>query len=111
MLGYFIYRILEKITDKMSRRTMSTILVSIIIIGIIFINKTSETQISEINNYIYTFVQDLKNDSNINELLLLKDSLRKNCVLAIFLWFMGSTVIGISIAIVPEYLQISILLA
>lgn len=68
-----------------------------IIIGIIFINKTSETQISEINNYIYTFVQDLKNDSNINELLLLKDSLRKNCVLAIFLWFMGSTVIGISI--------------
>ncbi len=68
-----------------------------IIIGIIFINKASETQISEINNYIYTFVQDLKNDSNINELLLLKDSLRKNCVLAIFLWFMGSTVIGISI--------------
>ncbi len=68
-----------------------------IIIGIIFINKTSETQISEINNYIYTFVQDLKNDSNINELLLLKDLLRKNCVLAIFLWFMGSTVIGISI--------------
>ena len=68
-----------------------------IIIGIIFINKTSETQISEINNYIYTFLQDLKNDSNINELLLLKDSLRKNCVLAVFLWFMGSTVIGISI--------------
>ena len=68
-----------------------------IIIGIIFINKTSETQISEINNYIYTFVQDLKNDSNINELLLLKDSVRKNCVLAILLWFMGSTVIGISI--------------
>ena len=68
-----------------------------IIIGIIFINKASETQIFEINNYIYTFVQDLKNDSNINELLLLNDSLRKNCVLAIFLWFMGSTVIGISI--------------
>ena len=68
-----------------------------IIIGVIFINKASEIQISEINNYIYTFVQDLKNNSNINELLLLKDSLRKNCVLAIFLWFMGSTVIGISI--------------
>ena len=37
MLGYFIYRILEKITDKMSRRTMSTILVSIIIIGIVIL--------------------------------------------------------------------------
>ena len=37
MLGYFIYRILERITDKMSRRTMSTILVSIIIIGIVIL--------------------------------------------------------------------------
>ena len=37
MLGYFIYRILERIKDKMSRRTMSTILVSIIIIGIVIL--------------------------------------------------------------------------
>lgn len=95
-------KIKELIISHLEKNIKEYAIISIIffigiIIGIIFINKASETQISEINNYIYTFVQDLKNDSNINELLLLKDSLKKNCVLAIFLWFMGSTVIGISI--------------
>lgn len=68
-----------------------------IIIGVIFINNTSENQSNEITNYINTFMGDLKSNSDINSLLLLKDSLSKNITLAIFLWFMGSTVIGISI--------------
>ena len=68
-----------------------------IVIGVIFINNTSENQSIEINNYISTFVQDLKDNKDINDLALLKDSIKKNCVLAVFLWFMGSTVIGISI--------------
>lgn len=68
-----------------------------IVIGVIFINNTSDNQSLEINNYISTFVQDLKDSKDINDLALLKDSIKKNCVLAIFLWFMGSTVIGISI--------------
>ena len=68
-----------------------------IVIGVIFINNTSDTQSSEITNYITSFSQDLKENKNIDELLLLKDSIKKNAVLAIFLWFMGSTVIGISV--------------
>lgn len=68
-----------------------------IVIGVIFINNTSENQSIEINNYISTFVQDLKDNKDINDLALLKDSIKKNCVLAVFLWFMGSAVIGISI--------------
>ena len=31
MLGYFIFRLLEKITDKMSKRAISTLLVFIIL--------------------------------------------------------------------------------
>ncbi len=68
-----------------------------IIIGVIFINNVSENQISEITNYISSFTQDLKENKDINTLLLLKDSIKKNVLLAVFLWFMGSTVIGISI--------------
>ena len=68
-----------------------------IVIGVIFINNTSEAQSSEITNYITSFSQDLKENQNIDNLLLLKDSIKKNVVLAIFLWFMGSTVIGISV--------------
>ncbi len=68
-----------------------------IIIGIIFINNSSDTQSSEISNYINSFTQDLKENNNINNLTLLMDSIKKNLILAVFLWFMGSTVIGISI--------------
>lgn len=68
-----------------------------IIIGIIFINNASENQSNEISNYISSFIQELKESKDVNEISLLKDSIKKNCVLAITLWFMGSTVIGISI--------------
>lgn len=68
-----------------------------IVVGVIFINNTSENQSSEITGYITSFTQELKDNKDINSLLLLKDSIKKNIVLAIFLWFMGSTVIGISV--------------
>jgi stage II sporulation protein M len=68
-----------------------------IVIGVIFINNTSESQSTEITTYITSFSQDLKENQNIDNLLLLKGSIKKNIVLAILLWFMGSTVIGISV--------------
>ena len=37
MIGYFIYKLLERLTDKMSRGTISTILTSIIIILIVIL--------------------------------------------------------------------------
>lgn len=68
-----------------------------IVVGVIFINNTSESQSLEINNYITSFIISLKENNEINDLVLLKDSIKKNLVLATILWFMGSTVIGISI--------------
>ena len=68
-----------------------------IVIGVIFINNVSKNQGLEINNYITSFVSSLKENNEINNFVLLKDSIKKNVVLATILWFMGSTVIGISI--------------
>ena len=68
-----------------------------IVIGVIFINNLSETQSSEITQYINSFIQNLKANQKINDLSLLKDSILENIILAILLWFMGSTVIGSSI--------------
>lgn len=68
-----------------------------IIIGVIFINNITDEQSSEIINYITMFIQDLKENIQINELALLKNTIKNNCILGIVLWFMGSTVIGISI--------------
>ena len=68
-----------------------------IIIGIILINKSSEIQKTEITNYISSFIVDLKVNKTIEEIPLLIDSIKKNILLAVFLWFIGSTVIGIPI--------------
>lgn len=76
---------------------VSIIFVIGIVIGVIFINNASENQSMEISSYITTLTQNLKDDKNIDNLLFLKDSIKKNFVLAVFLWFMGSTVIGMSI--------------
>ena len=68
-----------------------------IIIGVIFINNISENQHLEITSYISNFINNLKDNKTIDEFAVLKNSIQKNCVLAFVLWFMGSTVIGISV--------------
>jgi len=90
--------IITHIENNIKNYAIVTIIFLIgIVIGVIFINNTSENQSVEITSYISSFTQDLKDNQSINTILLLKDSIKKNIVLAIFLWFMGSTVIGISI--------------
>lgn len=90
--------ILSHIENNIKEYLIVTIIFLIgIVAGVIFINNASENQSSEISEYITSFTQNLKDNKDINSLLLLKDSIKKNIVLAIFLWFMGSTVIGISI--------------
>lgn len=90
--------ILKHIENNIKEYLIVTIILFIgIIIGVIFINNASQNQSSEITDYINSFTQELKDKKDINTLLFLKDSIKKNILLSIFLWFMGSTVIGISI--------------
>ena len=68
-----------------------------IVIGVIFINNASENQITQIKDYILSFINSIKENKQINDLALLKQSIKSNLLFTIILWFMGSTVIGISI--------------
>ena len=68
-----------------------------IVAGVIFINNTNETQGAEIQNYITSFINSLKQDYHIDKLELLKKSLGDNFILILTMWFIGSTVIGIPI--------------
>lgn len=63
-----------------------------IVIGVFFINHTSQEQKQEITSYINTFITSLKENKAIDHFSLLKDSLIKNISLALLLWFIGSTV-------------------
>lgn len=68
-----------------------------IFLGVMFINNTQETQISEITSYFNNFIDKLKNTENLNSMSILKTSICQNIALAITLWFFGTTVIGIPI--------------
>lgn len=68
-----------------------------LIFGVIFVNNAGQSQINEIMSYINEFIESLKNNIEINRVKLLKDTLISNFMLALELWFVGSTVIGIPI--------------
>ena len=68
-----------------------------VIIGIIFINNVNVEQENQISNYINNFINAMHQNSEINLLNLLKDSVASNVVLTVCLWFAGCTVVGMPI--------------
>lgn len=68
-----------------------------LVFGVIFVNNSGQEQANEISSYINDFVNSLKNNVKVDKAELLKDALISNFLLAITLWFVGSTVIGIPI--------------
>lgn len=68
-----------------------------IFLGVMFINNTNELQMSEISSYINSFIDKLKITEHIDSLNILKTSILNNILLAIAIWFFGTTVIGIPV--------------
>lgn len=63
-----------------------------ILIGIVFINNTSEQQKSEISTYIFSFMDSIKENQTVNYTELIKEALIQNGVLSIILWFSGTAI-------------------
>ncbi len=90
--------VLTHIKNNLKEYSIATLLLLIgLIFGIIFVNNASEMQVQDITGYLSEFVNSLKNNAQIDEGALLKDSLISNFLLVLALWFVGSTVIGIPI--------------
>lgn len=90
--------LIEHINNNLREYTIITLIFLIgVVFGVIFINKANSEQVTEICTYISNFVNQLKNMAQINGVELLRSSLTSNLLLAILLWFVGSTVIGIPI--------------
>ena len=95
-------KILEIIKEHVIHNKKEYILVSLLFIigiflGVLFINNVRETQKLEITTYLNNFIEKMKNIESLNHLELLKSSIWQNVLLAIVLWFFGTTVIGIPI--------------
>lgn len=68
-----------------------------IFLGVMFVNNVSDTQISEVNSYINNFIEKLKNTEDLQSFKILKVTIIENILLAISIWFFGTTVIGIPV--------------
>ncbi len=68
-----------------------------IFLGVLFVNNIKNDEFDSVQNYITTFIQKFKENPDIDSGELLKTSIIKNLILALSLWFFGTTVIGIPI--------------
>ena len=68
-----------------------------LILGVIFINNANETQITQITEYLNNFSNSLKTNYKIDNMELIKNSIKDNVILKIIMWFAGSTIIGLPI--------------
>ena len=65
--------------------------------GVFFINHLQDTPKTEITNYLNEFIEKFKSLESINHMALLQNAIIQNAILAIIIWFFGTTVIGIPV--------------
>ena len=61
--------------------------------GVFFVNNIQENQKLEISSYLNNFIEKMKATENLKYADLLKNSMGQNILLAIMIWFFGTTVI------------------
>lgn len=94
----FIQTIKEHILNNKKEYIIVSILFVIgIFLGVFFINNVSQEPRTQITEYLNQFIEQLKNTENLNTIELLKTSMGQNIILAISLWFFGTTIIGIPV--------------
>ena len=97
-------RVTKAIKNHIVENLKAYIVVSLIILigiisGVIFVNNMSDAQTQDIQKYLQSFIESLKEGKSINSGELLKKSLGNNLLLVTFMWFVGSTVIGIPVVL------------
>ena len=90
--------ILKHIKENLKEYIIVSIILLIgIILGVLFVNNMNEHQSQEVKKYLTDFTGSLKEGSTIDNGKLLKKSIGSNLLFTVFMWFVGSNVIGIPI--------------
>ena len=70
------------------------IITIIFILGIAFVNTSNNFQKEELNNYVNTLINNIKDTDNISKIDLLILSIKQNVCFILLVWFLGCTIIG-----------------
>ncbi len=94
--------ILQTIKEHVTNNKKEYVIVSIlfvigIFLGVFFINNVGQEPKTLITEYLNQFIEKLKSTEDLNLVELLKTSIGQNIMLALSLWFFGTTVIGIPV--------------
>ena len=68
-----------------------------LIVGVLFINNTSDIKLEEINTYLSDMIKNIKSYENVDFGSLFKQSVVSNFIIIVLLWFGASTIIGIPV--------------
>ncbi len=68
-----------------------------IFLGVFFVNNIQDAQKIEIKNYLNNFIENMKKIESLDNISLLRSSIAQNILLAVMIWFFGTTVIGIPV--------------
>ena len=94
--------ILQTIKEHVANNKKEYVIVSIlfvigIFLGVVFINNVGQEPKTLITEYLNQFIEKLKTTEDLNLVDLLKTSIGQNIILAVSLWFFGTTIIGIPV--------------
>ena len=64
-----------------------------IFLGVLFVNNIKEEQKEQIVTYVNDYITKMKDTDNINNIDVLKSSIKQNLLITIGIWFFGTTVI------------------
>ena len=81
------------INNKKEYIIVALIFVIGIFLGVLFTNNLNQNQKEEVSNYINNFLEKSKSSENINNMSVLNSSIKQNILLALGIWFFGTTVI------------------
>ena len=64
-----------------------------IFLGVLLVNHIEQAQKVEIESYLNNFIEKMKATEKLDNISLLKTSMWQNSILAVAVWFFGTTVI------------------
>ena len=68
-----------------------------IFLGVLFVNNLGDNEKTQVQDYLNNFIEKMKQIEKLDNFSLLKTSVIQNILLAIIIWFFGTTVIGIPV--------------